>query len=529
MAGMETVIGSQIPLDAATIAEMLASLRLRGREQDLGARGQDIQARGQDVQLAIAQAEFDQRGQEALQQYELDLAQFGLDKARELYNQRLGVAQMELAASSEGSNQRQARATTKLDSLKLLGSMRGPSDWVGYNTVLNGLAAPTGELVDPTKFADDIVDPRFEKDSGYDWTAGMRAAEGNLNAVAAPRRVLTGAGAQVNRDNIGRVGAWGNGDQFLGVGQGGGFGGGGGGGGSQPNIMRYPGQETAPRGLGTWEDPQTHGWSEPDDPNAWSGIKNETVAYLKPGDMGFHTTGTLGPSRVSDYAGFGVYRDPTTQYGANDLIDPGSAIYLKKLNAGGTVNDKAAIVGEGASAEDLGDHGEIMINETGAPITILDNKTAKAFLKEHMAGHMDGDAGDGKKRGKKSGLPKHATGTVTDPGFYGVDDPNKMQFLQYDPSVIGSMPVMDTLRRGQVRGGKTFGGFGGNTLSNPGLGITDAPTQVNLQGIRDLDPSARDMTQSIYEQGLKVDFRDLLERARRAAPIGVAAGTKTYR
>lgn len=520
---VETVIGSQIPLDAGYLANILAQNRLQARGQDLSARGQDLQARGQDIQVAIAQAEFEQRGQEALQQYELDVARFGLDKAREMYTQRLQKAQLQLAASSEGASQRAAAGGLKLDTLKTLASMRGPGDWVGYNSLVNGLAAPTGELVDPTSWANDIVDPMFKPGGpGLDLSS-LDFAIGNTDALAGPKRVLNGTGARINLNGMTQLGSWGNGDAFLGTGAGGGGGGGGYGGGipalQMPSSNFYSGQ-------GTWDDPRIA--STPSPEANWSGVRNQDVAWMKPGDLSFFSTGGAGPSKASDYAGFNVFRDPNTQYGANEEIPAGTPIFLRKLAKGGFVNDKASIVGEGAETEDLGENGEILLNPTGAPFAVLSNEDAKQAIADAMKKPAkESKRANSASRGKKSGLPKHAQGTVTDQGFYGVSDPNKLQFLQYSPEVLGNLPLMDTLRRGQVKGGRVFGGFGAQ-VSNPNLGVFNAPTNLNLQGIRDLGTAGSQMLGSVYEQGLKLDFGDLLERATRAAPFGARAGTKRY-
>ena len=68
----------------------------------------------------------------------------------------------------------------------------------------------------------------------------------------------------------------------------------------------------------------------------------------------------------------------------------------------------------------------------------------------------------------------------------------------------------------------------GAKLSNPQIGIQDAPTNINLQGWRDSDSSQQQATQDLYEQGLAVDFGDIFKRAENAAPRGVSTGRKRY-
>ena len=84
-AGQQTVTGTQIPLDAAYIANLVAQNKLTQRGQDISLWGkqQDVglQQQALQAQLAQAQADYAIRKATADRQYTLDAARFGLDRA----------------------------------------------------------------------------------------------------------------------------------------------------------------------------------------------------------------------------------------------------------------------------------------------------------------------------------------------------------------------------------------------------------------------------------------------------------------
>ena len=115
-------------------------------------------------------------------------------------------------------------------------------------------------------------------------------------------------------------------------------------------------------------------------------------------------------------------------------------------------------------------------------------------------------------------IPRAASG-----GTYGM--PDTPSYTTYSPEQLGNQPFIKKLRGDMPT--SQFGGFGAK-LSNPSLGIDDMPSNINLQRYMSLLPSERDQTSSLYGQGLAVDFRDLLEQARRASPFGVSFGPAGY-
>lgn len=110
-------------------------------------------------------------------------------------------------------------------------------------------------------------------------------------------------------------------------------------------------------------------------------------------------------------------------------------------------------------------------------------------------------------------------------GTYGAGNPYRFQFAQYDPATLGNQPFIQKLRG--TREATPFGGFGA-TLSNPSLGITNMPWAINYKTLLNMNPSEQKQAESLYSQGLNVDFNDVVEQSRRAAPIGARFGVAGY-
>ena len=107
-------------------------------------------------------------------------------------------------------------------------------------------------------------------------------------------------------------------------------------------------------------------------------------------------------------------------------------------------------------------------------------------------------------------------------GTYGTAlNDNTITEQQYSPADLGNQPFIRKLFGQQPS--RQFGQFGA-TLSNPKIGIQNAPFGFNMQNYNALQASEKDMTRSLYEQGLATDFRDVLGSSRRAAPTGQRFG-----
>jgi hypothetical protein len=84
-------------------------------------------------QLGLGRDQLNAAIAEAQRNYQLDLQRFGLEVANVNYQQRLG------------------EATVRLEQLGLLSSLRGPSDYLAHNYVMNNMSAPEGQAADPFK------------------------------------------------------------------------------------------------------------------------------------------------------------------------------------------------------------------------------------------------------------------------------------------------------------------------------------------------------------------------------------------
>lgn len=110
----------------------------------------------------------------------------------------------------------------------------------------------------------------------------------------------------------------------------------------------------------------------------------------------------------------------------------------------------------------------------------------------------------------------------------GVFTANTDPFLtvnQYSPETLGSQPFIQKTRGSM--GSTPFGGFGA-PLSNPSIGVENMPSLINLRDWGNLQPSEKDALEELYNRGLGVDMRDIIERSRRAAPMGASFGPARY-
>ena len=165
--GIQTVTGAQIPLDAAYIANLAAQNALTARGQDINASIQQAQmatqaaiANGNNAtQLAAAQLSAMTAAEQIKAQLFIDTQRLGLDRAKLLYEQRLGQVQGLLDYNGQMLQAQGLRVDSKFRALELLASRSGPQDFVAYNNLLNQMGTPTGQMVDPTQFANDITNP----------------------------------------------------------------------------------------------------------------------------------------------------------------------------------------------------------------------------------------------------------------------------------------------------------------------------------------------------------------------------------
>lgn len=486
MAGTEVLNGTQLPLDAAYILNLLAQNKLTERGQDIGWNDRLLT--------------YYERERDAQQQWERDYASLGLEAANLNFQQRQADAQNELTRQSGvlgrddlNFRQRNALATGKMSILDMLNSRRGPSNWVKYGSLLNGLAGPEAErsvTLDPFDILKDLVQ---ESD----------AFSKPIASVNQPHTVSMGSGAPRSNAPSWLL----EGTKPLGSSMGGG-GGGAAGGAAPSSAGMFGSQAWGSPGYATNRPPTSVSGLDAGD--VFSGIRNEDVAYLKPGMSGLHVTGTAGPSYGRDYAGFSVANPATGKmYGADEAIPGGTNLWITRLNTGGMVKGAApmALTGDGTGKRPAENSELAMatLGDDGMPVLKVFNPDETRALLERIGARV----------------PRAAAG-----GTYGTGntDPT-ITHNTYAPADLGNQPFINKLRSG--RSGAKFRGFGA-TLSNPSIGVEDAPWAINLQALNGMDLSERDATQELYDTGLEVDFRDVLEQARRAAPWGRMFGPAGY-
>jgi len=567
VSGGQAVAGSQIPLDAETIRASQAASALAAQQagnqaaywqgslaQQGAATAQQAAASAQRHEEAMAQ--YALQGAIAERQYQVDIAKFGLDVANfnwqkskaaadmALQKNLFGVqtAQFDLSQNSFNASQRQAKEGFRQNILKMLADRRGPQDAYAYNNLLNGLDAP-----DPERSTE--IDPFAGLDELYQ--------ESTIQApqwTDVPLDTSAYAGQPPSAVNLPSMPAGGGGggtSAGAGAGAGAGFAGGqsaAAGAGVSGGVVGTPAQVPPPQSQYAPTNPQqipvaptvASGQAPIDAVGGWSGVPADQLSYLKPGQFAYVTTGLAGPSKVGDYAGFNVYQNPQTQWtDPNQLIPGGTHIQLKRLAAGGDVayGDTAiphpeVTMGREMKGSRRARRRSADTVRPGEAAAVVGDKPGRKTGSEEIAVARMGPDGkpmlhvipnDRASQIMQQVRMRHAAGG----GTYGTElNDQTIKVNQYSPEVLGNLPAYQKLIGRQPA--RPFGAFGA-TVSNPKLGIYDAPTQISLQRWNMLRPSEQSLMGSFYEQGLGMDLEDMLQGAASAAPegrarVGYAAG-----
>ena len=340
---IQTVTGSGIVDQAAAIEDMKA-------KNVLTARGQDISVAIANAQLAsqLATSQGNNATAWAIAQLQAWTAQDAANKqyARDGDRLKFDQAQAQISSLLQYNDSKLKaqglRVDSKFRALELLASRSGPQDWVAYNNILNAMSAPTGQMVDPTQFANEITDPE-------------RPDFASLNTpVTQPAAPTTPA----------------PGNPFAG---------------GVPATTLTP-QVTAPP------------WPPPAGP---SSAPTTAPMTQPPGEIGYAfdklqpgwNLVTMGPG--GDFARSGI--DPRAKiYDQNrtEITDPNAQIrggqpyWVQRLAQGGTMRDFMSIVGD-ASGRDPSAGGakpEMLINPTRAPIAVLPSNVTDMMLQRARGG-----------------------------------------------------------------------------------------------------------------------------------------------
>lgn len=619
----QTLTGTQVPLDAASILNMLLGNQLTQRGQDVTQRGQDLSyfdsllgnqttQRGQDIQLGLGNAQIQanlkgvyadyvMKGVAASAQYYRDVATVGLEQARLNYEQRLADANIQLQTQSQklqdvqqGYQQRQGAADTKLKAMQMLADRSGPQDMFKYARLLGGLGTPVemGQTVDPTKFADNLVDFRYRdpnKDSGIVSQPAsvnrpvdvLSSMPKDLNIpdlggflqmpnVSAPAPVNTSQFAlpprisQLGTTGTGAGDFWGSGGSDL------------------SSLLKTQGN---PPG---WGGTVTNNQSAPnagDTAGNFIGLPNSAVAGLKPGSGGMFTTGYGGPSKASDWMSGYQVSDPATGhvYQGSEDVPGGMPVWVTRLAKGtgmdpkamlamltgksggaappmGMTNDRAMLTGDAPMNQPPDAGGakpEAVINPTGAPLAVLNAKDTKELLRLLMKLHG----------GEETGEPSQTTGEETQEDPEDLKDGGKDESSEPDGMVkvaahmrrrAGGTRLKDALARHasgtygmpdlptyttydlslygdlpfvqKLKGQAASPAYQGfgANLSNPTFGVFNMPDTLNLRDFYNLSDSEQKASKGLYEDVLATNFNDILGRSRKGAPVGQALGATRY-
>ena len=166
------------------------------------------------------------------------------------------------------------------------------------------------------------------------------------------------------------------------------------------------------------------------------------------------------------------------------------------MEQGGAANTPMVLTGESSSGRQ---NPEIVMNPTRAPMAVI--PVAKL-----LASMPHAESGGVYNVGEQLGTGKYTYNT-------------------YSPQDLGNQPFIRKLRGEQES--NPWSGFGAR-LQNRRLGINGMPDTINVRNYLNLAPTEQAMTQDLYQRGLGVDFGDILERSRRAAPMGSSLPVSTY-
>lgn len=461
---------------------------------------------GLQEQAQAAQAQFAVNMAQAKSQYEENVAQFGLDKANDIYQSQLSQAQLalqsaqarqqnaafQLSQSQANASQRQNQASAYQDVMNMLASRTGPQDEVAYQRLVAGLAAPGAQsstVLDPLAYVRNMYQPTniaspnipnaptdlsssFNGLSmpGMTWPSFPSGGNYTAPTISVPN-MYGGSLSQPGGYNPATGQLWSGTATGSPV---------------QPGqTQTQPASYTNPQSTAHWMKDANGNWALVSNPAGTNGAP-ETSGQMVNGGTNQPATTTSTPANAG-----------TTVTGAKTQnVIPGLAFQSK---GGATEGPAIAVVGEGTGKEpaSTAEIAQALIDaQTGQPVLrVIPANEARPIIDANL-------------------VRQHAaTG-----GTYGTAlNSNLLTYNSYSPQVLGSQPFYQQLT-GQMPS-SPFNAFGA-TVSNPALGIQNAPTNINLRTYNYLDPSQQAGFQSLYGQGLVINPADIVAQAQNAAPTG---------
>lgn len=523
-------------------------------------------------QLKAAEANYAVSVAQIQSQYQNDVAQFGLQKAQDIAQAKLAQAQfalqtaqaqqqnaqLQLNVAQANAQQRQAQATAYQNAVQTMANRTGPQDEVAYQRLIAGMAAPTptsSTTIDPFAYIKDMYQPisipnvpipQAPSDLG---ASAIQSAQGPAPMTipafdfgSTPAANISSTPPTIPTANVTPTGGpapstTGASGQTSAGGQTPGATGGVNPGGPNMDVSIY-GQNALPGESGT----AAYGGI---------GIPNTAISWLQPGQTVNLETGTGGGFSTSSLApGYGIgYNGGQYTNQSPPMQVPGSEyLSVYRMNNGGALRGgPMALVGDGPgkAPDKNAELAQALVDRaTGQPVlkvtppdqtrSILSNNglptpsIAGLTVPRADTGGVYGNTPNGTGANPYAGTPGEVSQT---PPGYGGNGSNgtygtalnypTMTFNQYSPSVLGSQPFYQQLT-GQQQS-RPFGGFGAD-VSNPQLGIYNAPTGINLRTYNYLLPTQQAGFQSLYGQGLTMNPDDIVKEAQNAAPTGMYYG-----
>lgn len=499
-------------------------------------------------QLQQAQANYTVSVAQIQEQYSNDVAQFGLSKAQDLYQARLGQAQLalqtaqaqqqnaalQLQVAQANASQRQAQATAYQNALQMMASRTGPQDEIAYQRLVAGMGAPTptsSTTLDPFAYIKQMYQPiNIPNVSIPQAPSDLGASAIAATQGPAPLTVPGYTFSPVTPPNISTT---------------------------EPSIT---GATSAQSGANSYNPATGQVWSGTGTtPAPQSGqVQTQPQSYTSAGSTAHwmqdangnwalvsNPAGANGAPETSGQMvnGGGTNRPATTNTGTTTTTIPG----VTRMDKGGLLigGGPIALVGDGPGETPSrnAELAQAMVDRAGKPVLkVTPPSQTRSII---SAGGLPVPAISGLT------VPRADTGGTfgtTDPGVsnpysgvpgvstnsppdYGGNGSNgsygtalnypTMTFNQYSPSTLGSQPFYEQLT-GQM-GSRPFGAFGAS-ISNPQLGINNAPTGINYRTYNYLLPSQQSAFQSLYGQGLGINPADIVQEAQNAAPTGMYTG-----
>lgn len=242
-------------------------------------------------------------------------------------------------------------------------------------------------------------------------------------------------------------------------------------------------------------------------PLQFSGVRNEDVAYLTPGQRALVTTGLAGPSYGRDYTQYKVY-DPNRnnyQFQPEDEIKPGSSVWLERFAYGGKPKHPQFMAGD--PQRDGKPNPEVITIHNPGPKTRVDVepvKDIKAMGRKHL---------------RK--MRKFAYGA-------NMFDPENLALKTYSDEDYQNLPSLRYLQ-GQMPTNKYETLATGNTTGAFGQQLPESGS-INYNKYLRLakDPVSLAMVASSYRAGSRDLFAEVA-RAKARAPFGQAVQTSLIR